>query len=446
MTIKYILNKSSFSPNKISKSDYQKLSTYRKIHILPQLIKDSEKRFEYVRDRIESPAVRNFKNIDIGANSAWSQVSKQTDALSAFRDSLSGANSAWSQVSKQTDALNAFLDSLSEANSAWSQVSKQTDAMSAFRDSLSGASSAWSQVSKQTDVMSAFRDSLSGVNSTWSQVSKQTDAMNAFRDSLSGANSAWSQVSKQMENMRVLQDRWNGSFKTIIANLDENYKDYRNKQYALIAKAQEYQWFLNEELVDRCIEEQIEIEDTVFDEDKVVKHIKERFDEYINDIVTSPCYATQKKIINQSVYAYTIGHYEMAIFPLLGSFDNVISRWAQGILTNPYQHQDVYIYNFRGKLKNHIGKSTKVVENIQSINLLSGLTIINAYIDLFDNRPSDLTKINRNAILHGSFNYDVLSQNSYLKMIVLLKSALALLDVSPSELNIEISVENSKQT
>ena len=62
-------------------------------------------------------------------------------------------------------------------------------------------------------------------------------------------------------------------------------------------------------------------------------------------------------------------------------------------------------------------------------------------IDLFDNKPSNQTKINRNSILHGSYNYDELSQNSYLKMIVLLKSALALIDVSPSELNLYLSVK-----
>ncbi|MGE7921230.1 hypothetical protein ACQKM9_20160, partial [Viridibacillus sp. NPDC093762] len=117
------------------------------------------------------------------------------------------------------------------------------------------------------------------------------------------------------------------------------------------------------------------------------------------------------------------------IFPLFGAFDNVISRWAKGMLTKSYQHQNVYIQQFRGKLINTVKKNIEVVENIESINLINGLTVMNAYIDLFDSKPKDLTKINRNAILHGSYNYETLNQNSYLKIVVLLKSALALLEI-----------------
>ncbi|MEK5530309.1 hypothetical protein MKX79_13125 [Viridibacillus sp. FSL R5-0468] len=256
----------------------------------------------------------------------------------------------------------------------------------------------------------------------------------------SGAQSAVGLASRHMENMRALQEQWNGSFKSILTDLDDKYEAYRNKQYKLILNAQECQWFLDEELVDHYLEIR-DIDETDFDEVAVINYITNHLDEYIHEIVNSSCYETQKRIINQSVYAYKQDYYELAIFPLFGAFDNIISRWAQGILTSPYQFQNVYIPNFRGKLKHNIVKDLEVVEVIQSMNLLKGLTIINAYIDLFDNKPSNQTKINRNSILHGIYNYDELSQNSYLKMIVLLKSALALIDVSPSELNLYLSVK-----
>ena len=406
MTLKYVFNKSISSANKISKSDYQKLSKNQQVNI-----KKLKKKLEFQGEMIEP-----------------------SDAMSALQDSFSRAGTL-GIASMQSDAMRALQGSLNRAGTL-GIASMQSDAVRALQGSLNRAGTL-GIASMQSDAVRALQGSLNRAG-TLGIASMQSDAVRALQGSVSRAGTLGI-ASMQSDAVRALQNSLNGSFKTIIANLDVEYAAYRNKQYALIANAQESQWFLDEDLVDNCLEEQLEREDTIFIEEKAVQYITEHFDEYINEIVNSPCYVTQKKIINQSVDAYTSGHYEMAIFPLFGAFDNVISRWAQGILTKPYQHQNVYIHNFRGILKKNIRKNTEVAENIRSINLLKGLTVINAYIDLFDSKPSDLTKINRNAILHGSFNYELLNQNSYLKMTVLLKSALALLDVSLLELNIQIS-------
>jgi len=286
--------------------------------------------------------------------------------------------------------------------------------------------------------VTALSDALQSFNDISSVTRNAQNIINSV-SLITPATQATKSYLETMQSLQSLQDSWRRSFKTKLKNLDESNQSHRENQYELVTLAQKRQWFLYEELIEQYLEEQSESQVTDLNEELVVDYVSHHLDECITDIINSPCYATQKKVIEQSFHAYSIGHYETAIFPLFGAFDNVISRWATGLLTNPYEHQKVYITSFRIILKRNIRDKAELVENIQSINLLKVLTVINAYIDLFDNNPSNSAKINRNAILHGSFNYELLTKESYMKMIVLLKSALVLLEVSPSELDINIS-------
>ncbi|MGE7921497.1 hypothetical protein ACQKM9_21580, partial [Viridibacillus sp. NPDC093762] len=72
---------------------------------------------------------------------------------------------------------------------------------------------------------------------------------------------------KHMNAMRAIQEHWSISLKNILSDLDEKYK-YRSKQYKFQTKAHEQQWYLDEELVDHLLENQV----TVFDEDKVIEY------------------------------------------------------------------------------------------------------------------------------------------------------------------------------
>lgn len=72
-------------------------------------------------------------------------------------------------------------------------------------------------------------------------------------------------------------------------------------------------------------------------------------------------------IIKQSVTSLKNKDYGIAIFPLFGAFDNIISRWARDELTLSYNHQNVYIGGFRNKLEKAIENREDINENINSI-------------------------------------------------------------------------------
>ncbi|MEC2076388.1 hypothetical protein, partial [Metabacillus fastidiosus] len=230
--------------------------------------------------------------------------------------------------------------------------------------------------------------------------------------------------------VQQLQTDWYRRLQNKINNLPQDVQIEFERQKQLYRLAQQQQWFLDDDLVNHLLDLNIEQND-VFNNEAAIEYITEHFDSYITTITSANCYKTHKNIILQSSIAFSNQQYELAIFPLFAAFDNVISRWYKGELSQQYEYTNVFTRGLWNEMSqmNEVLETMNLNDNRESNKLLKGLNIIQAYLDLFTTYPENIAKLNRNSILHGSYNYSLLSATSYFKMVVLLQSAISLEDI-----------------
>ncbi|WP_397536539.1 hypothetical protein [Rummeliibacillus pycnus] len=214
MNAKYKLNKSISPSFKISKYNNQKLAKFK--FQKEKFTNYLEKKYAMQRNTLETPAIRSIRRHDRLINNILGSTNKQMEKLHATEKQLNYAQSTVGLASMQTESLRAIEDK-------WKIGQRATG--------------------------------LAGMN---------TESLRAIEDKWHFEKSAAGLASKQIDAMRVIQNHWSGSFKTLLVDLDDKSEAYRTMQYELLSKAQENQWFLDEELVDICLEDKIDEEDTAF--------------------------------------------------------------------------------------------------------------------------------------------------------------------------------------
>lgn len=116
--------------------------------------------------------------------------------------------------------------------------------------------------------------------------------------------------------------------------------------------------------------------------------------------------------------------------PLFAMFDNVFTLWyKEGLKDNRKQKYVPKLWNKVDGFQDDYNEA--LTSRVMYIPIL---IIFKAYRSFFDTRLADSNQLNRNAILHGSYNYELIDKISYLKLIVVLKELTYLGAVSYKEI------------
>ncbi|MFJ7187049.1 hypothetical protein [Lysinibacillus xylanilyticus] len=261
----------------------------------------------------------------------------------------------------------------------------------------------------------------------FSAMSQFTSNLNPFMDFAHELNNKINDMLKPLIDFGNL---FNNDFTDIIEELPEYEIRIVTNMLHIINQAEESQWFLDFDLINEFLEMNPSDILPIFNEEFTISYIEKNFDSYILEIKNCESFKNHQGIFDESILNYKDGRIKTAIMPLFAMFDNVFTLWCKKGLNDKRKKE--YIAKLWTKVDAFQNMHDRTLTS--RIMYLPILIIIKAYKSLFDTRHSNSTLLNRNAILHGSYDYELINKISYLKMIVILKELTYLEAVSYKEI------------
>lgn len=257
----------------------------------------------------------------------------------------------------------------------------------------------------------------------------QTKNNNIIKKIMTEQDNIQQLIITEMANLKEVSEK----FYALLQLQNEVDEEYYLKEREMIDEGIKHLWFINLDLLFELSDKLKQEENSPhqFDENFVQHKIEESLPDMIKDILGNEILYTQRIIIEQSYSAYNSGNYAIALMPIFATFDNLISRWLRDKIEDYKVDTNVYIPNLWRKINDQNGTVKK--ESSKSVDGLLQYQITSAFIKFFDVNSKYL---NRNSILHGSYNYDEIGKKECLKMYALLHAALDLLYIEPLIVNI----------
>jgi hypothetical protein len=228
-----------------------------------------------------------------------------------------------------------------------------------------------------------------------------------------------------------------GNFFNVFKDIIEELPEYKirkvTKTLQIINQAEKYQWFLDIDIINEFLEMNSTDILPKFNEEFTINYIERNFDTYILKIKNCESFKKHKDIFDESILNYKDGRIKTAIMPLFAMFDNVFTLWCKKGLDHNSNKE--YVSGLWKKMNTFQNDHDKILTS--RIVYLRILIIIKAYNNLFDTNHSKSAPLNRNAILHGSYDYQLIDKISFLKLIVILKELTYLEVVSYKEIEKE---------
>ncbi|MGX5567649.1 hypothetical protein ACWKT7_17985 [Bacillus toyonensis] len=193
-------------------------------------------------------------------------------------------------------------------------------------------------------------------------------------------------------------------------DLEENAKETD----AILQRFEKDFWCLDMEMY--C-----DLEDGHISVDQISGYVEDRIELYIEEIGKDPIYELHSTLIKETYEAYKAGLYKMCAFPLLATFEYIISSWYSGnikadrvSMTKTKKVERLY-----DQIKPE--KFRDVDEDLMFKTF--ALSVLRMFKKLFKTRKKGF---NRHLIMHGFHDYDSLTKTDILKLFQLLKSAIIL--------------------
>ncbi|PGM89356.1 hypothetical protein [Bacillus cereus] len=193
-------------------------------------------------------------------------------------------------------------------------------------------------------------------------------------------------------------------------DLEENAKETD----AILQRFEQDFWCLDMEMY--C-----DLEDGHISVDQISGYVEDRIELYIEEIGKDPIYELHSTLIKETYEAYKAGLYKMCAFPLLATFEYIISSWYSGnikadrvSMTKTKKVERLY-----DQIKPE--KFRDVDEDLMFKTF--ALSVLRMFKKLFKTRKKGF---NRHLIMHGFHDYDSLTKIDILKLFQLLKSAIIL--------------------
>ncbi|KAF0817746.1 MULTISPECIES: hypothetical protein [Cytobacillus] len=154
----------------------------------------------------------------------------------------------------------------------------------------------------------------------------------------------------------------------------------------------------------------------------IEQHVEKMLDKYMDNFRKEEMYTNYVTILEQSYEAYQLKQYALASFPLFAVIEGIMSTTFHG-----YEIDVEIKPKLRNKKNQLYVKLSDYVESTEdelAINLLFFRRVFYVYEELFkpswDKHPE---QINRNWMMHGSYNYDRISKKDVLRLFQLIKAA-----------------------
>ncbi|TDX36561.1 hypothetical protein C7954_1476 [Halanaerobium congolense] len=191
-------------------------------------------------------------------------------------------------------------------------------------------------------------------------------------------------------------------------DLEKNFRNRLRKYESLMSKFEKECWAIDADMLDDM--EIINHEDFEID-----KYIEKNLDEYIELFQKNSLYENHTSLILEAHELYNLNYYKHCAFSLLAVFENILSEAFDD-------------YNIKKTKKDNIFNKTsdyiETVEDKLALNIILFRRVYNVYTILY--KPSwnkHPKQLNRNWIMHGSYNYDKIGKIDILKLFQLLKAA-----------------------
>lgn len=204
--------------------------------------------------------------------------------------------------------------------------------------------------------------------------------------------------------------------------IKEHHEQFTNNIFQLLQETQKELWCLDIDLASQIVENEVK-------RSEIENHIRDNLDLYIKDLKDEPLFALHSSLIQEAYEAYQLGHYKLCTISLFAPFEHIFVCWFEGYIDG----EDV---NVRQRPKRPergnsiIGRSRKLMNTEyneterKQLMIILTMPIVHFYSKTFG-KFSEHTpdrKLNRNALMHGFYNYDSITEVDVLKLFQLLKS------------------------
>ncbi|MCU5578426.1 hypothetical protein [Bacillus wiedmannii] len=184
-----------------------------------------------------------------------------------------------------------------------------------------------------------------------------------------------------------------------------------------------------------CIDFQIvaHLMDEVISSEMVAKYVEDNLEYYIEELTSNSMYKLHIALIKEAYEAYNLGFYKLCVFPLISTFDHVFSLWCEGKI----QKKSISIEEKPNTRRLHARVKPDEYEKVRQeyFTKIFTVSILRMYKKMFLKIPEQLpNELNRNAIMHGFYDYESITKEDVLKLFQLLKSAIVLTIADSSQL------------
>ncbi|AZB43796.1 hypothetical protein CEF21_16605 [Bacillus sp. FJAT-42376] len=181
--------------------------------------------------------------------------------------------------------------------------------------------------------------------------------------------------------------------------------------------------------IDEAIFNKIESVNLLPSFQQIEHHVEDNLNQYMEYFSKDAFYIKYASLLEQSYSAYKDEQYILASFPLFAVIE--------GLITTSFHDYEInlelkpFLKGNKNKLYTKLTDYVKTTEDEIAINVLFFRRVSYVFNNLF--KPSwnkHPTQINRNWIMHGSYNYDQIKKSDILKLFQLIKAAEVLKNIT----------------
>lgn len=154
--------------------------------------------------------------------------------------------------------------------------------------------------------------------------------------------------------------------------------------------------------------------------DTMPEYIEKNLENCIEDILSDPIYEYHTSLIIEAYQAYKVGLYKVCAFPLLATFERIITSWYVGNV----REDKIEIKKTRKvkRLYNEIDPDMYKSVGQELMFEIFSLSVLRTFKKLFITASKPHQELNRHSIAHGFHDYEHLTKIDILKLFQLLKA------------------------
>ena len=212
------------------------------------------------------------------------------------------------------------------------------------------------------------------------------------------------------------------SFEQInLSGLSETFNQRLKLWERFLGKFDEDLWATDEDILDYLWDNEGDID--LIKTFSMEKYVESNLGDYLNFFDNNVTFARYSGIIHDAYSAFKQEKYALAIFPLMAATDSIIQLTFDDYTIKDPESKSTKIKNGKNKTYYKALDYVQTTEYKLAISLILFRRIFNVYEKIND--PSwnqEPVIINRNWVMHGSYNYDKITKTDVLKMFQLLKA------------------------